>query len=73
MDRGEGFVLVDVLGEPYYRHSHLPGAINLPLVRDREGPRDTTRRGRRDRRLLHELDMIGVRRSRPGVGGDGLP
>ncbi|MGH3145226.1 MAG: rhodanese-like domain-containing protein, partial [Rubrobacter sp.] len=33
---GEGFVLVDVLGEPHYRHSHLPGAINVPLE-DLEG------------------------------------
>ena len=31
MDRGDDFVLVDVLEEPYYRQSHLPGAINLPL------------------------------------------
>lgn len=31
MDRNEEFVLVDVLDEPYYRHSHLPQAINLPL------------------------------------------
>lgn len=31
MDRGEDFVLVDTLGEEYYRQSHLPGAINLPL------------------------------------------
>ncbi len=31
MDRGDDFVLVDVLDEPYYRQSHLPGAINLPL------------------------------------------
>jgi rhodanese-related sulfurtransferase len=31
MDRGENFVLVDTLGEEYYRQSHLPGAINLPL------------------------------------------
>ena len=31
LDRGDGIVLVDVLGEPYYRHSHLPGAISLPL------------------------------------------
>jgi rhodanese-related sulfurtransferase len=23
-------VLAEALGEPYYRHSHLPGAINLP-------------------------------------------
>src|ERR687894_591869 len=23
-------VVVEALGEPYYRHSHLPGAINLP-------------------------------------------
>jgi rhodanese-related sulfurtransferase len=29
--RGEDFVLVDTLGEEYYRQSHLPGAINLPL------------------------------------------
>lgn len=31
LDRGDDFVLVDTLGEEYYRHSHLPGAINLPL------------------------------------------
>lgn len=31
MDRGEDFVLVDTLGEEYYRQSHLSGAINLPL------------------------------------------
>ena len=30
MDRGEDFVLVDTMPEMYYRHSHLPGAINLP-------------------------------------------
>ena len=31
MDRGDDFVVVDTLGEEYYRQSHLPGAINLPL------------------------------------------
>lgn len=31
MDRDDDFVLVDTLNEPYYRHSHLPGAINIPL------------------------------------------
>lgn len=31
IDRGDEFVLVDTLGEQFYRHSHLPGAINLPL------------------------------------------
>ena len=31
MDRGEDFILLDTLGEEYYRQSHLPGAINLPL------------------------------------------
>ncbi len=30
IDGGEDFVLVDVLDEPFYRHSHLPGAINIP-------------------------------------------
>jgi rhodanese-related sulfurtransferase len=31
MDRGDDFVLVDTLAEKYYRHSHLPGAINLQV------------------------------------------
>ena len=30
MDRGDDFVLIDTLAEMYYRHSHLPGAINVP-------------------------------------------
>jgi rhodanese-related sulfurtransferase len=30
MGRGEDFVLLEVLPEKSYRHSHLPGAINLP-------------------------------------------
>ncbi len=30
IDRGDKFVLVETLPKEYYRHSHLPGAINLP-------------------------------------------
>ncbi len=30
LDRGDGFVLVETLGEEKFRHSHLPTAINLP-------------------------------------------
>ena len=30
MDRGDPFILLEVLAPPYYRHSHLPGASNLP-------------------------------------------
>ena len=30
MDREDDFVLIDTLAEMYYRHSHLPGAINVP-------------------------------------------
>ncbi|HEY9405513.1 MAG TPA: rhodanese-like domain-containing protein [Pyrinomonadaceae bacterium] len=30
MDRGDKFMLVETLAEMYYRHTHLPGAINLP-------------------------------------------
>jgi rhodanese-related sulfurtransferase len=30
MDRGDPFILLEVLAPPYYRHSHLPGALNLP-------------------------------------------
>ena len=31
MDRGDALVLVDTTADRYYRHSHLPGAINLPV------------------------------------------
>jgi rhodanese-related sulfurtransferase len=30
MEEGKEFILVDTMAEMYYRHSHLPGAINLP-------------------------------------------
>ena len=30
LDRGDHVVLLEVLAPPYYRHSHLPGAVNLP-------------------------------------------
>ena len=30
MDRGDRFTLLEVLAPQYYRHSHLPGALNLP-------------------------------------------
>jgi rhodanese-related sulfurtransferase len=36
MDREEDFVLVDTMPKMYYRHSHLPGAINLPADEVRE-------------------------------------
>jgi rhodanese-related sulfurtransferase len=36
MDRGDDFVLVDAMPMMYYRHSHLPGAINLPADEVRE-------------------------------------
>ena len=30
MEGGKGLILVDTMAEMYFRHSHLPGAINLP-------------------------------------------
>lgn len=30
IERKDDFTLVETLPEMYYRHSHLPGAINLP-------------------------------------------
>jgi rhodanese-related sulfurtransferase len=36
MDRGEDFFLLDTMAERFYRHSHLPGAINLPVDQVRE-------------------------------------
>ena len=30
MDRGDKFTLVETLPVEYYRHTHLPGAINMP-------------------------------------------
>jgi rhodanese-related sulfurtransferase len=36
MDREEDFFLVDTMPNRYYRHSHLPGAVNLPADQVRE-------------------------------------
>ncbi len=36
MGQGRDLILVDTMAEMYYRHSHLPGAINLPVDRVRE-------------------------------------
>ena len=30
LDRGDDFYLVETLSEEQYRHTHLPGAVNLP-------------------------------------------
>jgi rhodanese-related sulfurtransferase len=30
MDRGDPFILLEVLAPLYYRHSRLPGALNVP-------------------------------------------
>lgn len=38
MDRGKEFFLVDALEEQYYRHSHLPGAINIPVEEIERAP-----------------------------------
>lgn len=34
--RGDKFTIVDALAPEKYRHSHLPGAINVPVARVRE-------------------------------------
>ncbi len=31
IEGGDDFVLAETLDEQFYEHSHLPGAINLPL------------------------------------------
>jgi rhodanese-related sulfurtransferase len=36
IDRGEDFVLVETLPEEQYRHTHLPGALNVPPDKLRE-------------------------------------
>ena len=36
MEGRKGLILVDTMAEMYYRHSHLPGAINLPAEKVRE-------------------------------------
>ena len=40
MDRGVDFSLVETLPEEQYRHSHLPGAVNLPPDSVRESAPD---------------------------------
>jgi rhodanese-related sulfurtransferase len=36
IDRGDNFILVETLPVPYYRHTHLPGALNLPPDKEKE-------------------------------------
>ena len=36
IDRKDRFILVETLPEMYYRHTHLPGAINLPFDQVKE-------------------------------------
>jgi len=36
LDQGEPLRLVDALAPEKFRHSHLPGAINIPAARVRE-------------------------------------
>jgi rhodanese-related sulfurtransferase len=36
VEEGRGLILIDTMAEMYYRHSHLPGAINLPVDEVRE-------------------------------------
>ena len=45
MDRGDEFFLVDALEEQYYRHSHLPGAINIPLEEIERAPEEISDKG----------------------------
>src|SRR3712207_9495442 len=36
LDAAEPVILVEALPEKYYRHSHLPGAVNIPHDRSEE-------------------------------------
>ena len=36
MDHGNDLVLLGTMGPPNYRHSHLPGAVNVPIDEIRE-------------------------------------
>ncbi len=40
LDRGDDFYLVETLPEQQYRHTHLPGAVNLPPDAVRESAPD---------------------------------
>jgi rhodanese-related sulfurtransferase len=40
LDRGDDFFLVETLSEERYRHTHLPGAVNLPPDSIRETASD---------------------------------
>ncbi len=45
MDRGDEFFLVDTLEEQYFRHSHLPGAINIPVEEIGRAPEEISDKG----------------------------
>ena len=40
LDRGDDFFLVETLSEEQYRHTHLPGAMNIPPDSIRESAPD---------------------------------
>ena len=82
MDRGDDLVLIDTLAEMYYRHSHLPGAINVPA--DEVGERIPELLPDREAEIVvycmdppcpaseqvaRELAAIGYRNVRANVGG----
>ena len=63
MDRGDDFVLLEVLGEASYRRAHLPGAIRF---QDHgSGHRALAGQERGDRRLLLELQLTLLDAGRP--------
>jgi hypothetical protein len=70
MDRGEDFVLLEVLGEVSYRRAHLPGAIRFTDAGKAPElfPDKSTFVGR----LLLELHLTLLDAGRPGVDGHGL-
>ena len=58
VEDGEELVLVDALPPISFAASHLPGAINIPpATEDERAPAGSRIRGR-DRRVLHEPDLL---------------
>ena len=63
IERGDDFVLLEVLSEQSYGRGHLPGAIRFPDM-DTD-PRPPARQNHRGGRLLLELQLTLLDAGRP--------
>ena len=73
MDRGDDFVLVEVLSRRHFKSSHLPGAINLPYEFIDEAERVLPDKRAEIVVYCMNEECESSREEARELGGDGLP